>query len=461
MSVLSTRRFQVGATVWAAWFVNFIDRQKTNSLLPLIAASLALSAEQIGWVMFAYYIGFALTQPFAGVLCDRLGPKKTVAISTATFSIFTWTMALVDNGNDLLIRNFIFGIGIGFETAPVYRLIATWFPSRERARASGWVLTGIMVASVITPFIVVPIAQATGTWRWSFMAVSFLGIPMLWAVQRFLADRPELDSRVSRAELEHIFGAEELAKKKGHALDPSKVKSESELAPGERIVSLRTIFLNRSMVLGALATFLQYMAAYGVLTWLPTYGFTELKLPLLLAGTLSSFLAIGAFISYPLGGYLSDNLLKGLRTPLWMLGGVITASILLVVANLQPGVNLIIVYAVFALIGLVSFANLNGVLTSAYTSELLTPGAVGRASSIIVFASQIGSAAAQPLVAKLIIQTPQGPQYWPVFTFFAGCSLLAVLLIAGMVEPKVKRSYIGYLLSGRKEGTWSPQSKPA
>ncbi|MBI3979506.1 MAG: MFS transporter [Chloroflexi bacterium] len=456
--LLSQRRHQIAATVWCAWFVNLIDRNKTSVLLPLIAASLAMDNATTGWVMFAFFIGFAGAQPFAGFVTDRLGPRKTVTISVAAFSIFTWTMALVGDANELFIRNLLFGIGIGFETTPVYRLIATWFPSHQRGRASAVVFTGIAAGSILTPLIVVPIAQILGSWRWSFIAVSFLGIPMLWMVHRLVADRPELDKRVSRAELEFIFGAEELAKKKGHGLDPSRARSEAELAPGERMVPLRTIFLNRSILLGFGGAFIVQGASVGIQTWLPIYGVQQLKLPLLAAGGIASAAWAGALVGYLLSGWISDVLFRGLRTPLWVMGAFLAAAANFTLPMLQEGMPILAVYAVFALVAVLAvIANNNSTLGAAYISELLTPGAVGRGTSVIVMAAQLGSAVAQPVIAALIVTTQQGAQFAAVFQFMGAALFVAALLYLFMVEPKVKRSYLMYLLSGREEGKWSPQ----
>lgn len=457
MDFMHQHRHKVAATVWSAWAVNILDRYKTFALLPLIVASLAMTNQQTGWVMFAFFASFAVCQPVAGWLTDWLGPKKTLAISVASFSIFTWSMALVTNWEQLLYRNVLFGFGIGFETAAVYRLIPTWYPTHSRGRASAIASTGISFGAIFAPFIVVPVAQALGSWRWSFMLVSFLGLPVLWAIEHYISDRPERDPRVSKEELEYIFGAEELARKRAQVFDPTKARSEEELPPGERVVPLRKIFLSRSMVLASMATFLQYIIITGLSTWLPTYAVQQLKMPLLLAGTLLSLMAVGGGLGMLAGGYMSDRVLGTLRTPIWIICGIITAALLLIISQIQAGVSIVVLSIVFFGAGFFTTnASINGPLCGPYLAELLTPGAVGRASGAIVLCSQIGGAFSQLLIARLIIQTPQGTQYWPVFICFACIGIVGAVLTAAMVEPKVKRSYLMYLLSGRKEGTWQP-----
>ncbi len=457
--VFSQRRNQMLATAWSAWCVNYIDRTKTAALLPLIAASLSLSNADTGNVMFAFFITYALTQPFAGFFTDTIGAKKALAISVGAFSIFTWTMAMVQDGNELLIRNALFGIAQGFEVTAGSRLVATWFPTHIRGRAFAIHQTAYTIGPIIVPFIAVPIAQATGSWRWSFMVIAFFGLPVLAAIQRYIVDRPERDPRISDAELNYIFGEAEMAKKHGDVLDPTRAHSAAELPPGERVTPYREIFANRSVVLMFFAGFFCLLANWGLTTWLPTYGYTELKLPLLISGTLASTVYAGQFCGVLAGGWTSDTLLGLKRTPIWLIGGIVMACFILFATTFQPGVSLMIVFPTFFIIGFFASWTSTGQLFAPYLSELLTPGAVGRSLGFVVLGSMIGSAVAQPLTAMMIRQTPTGPSYTYAFAMFAAAGVLASICVSGMVEPKVKRPFIMYLLSGRKVGTWKPQAE--
>lgn len=457
---MTERRYQVLATAWLAWCVNYIDRTKTAALLPLIVASLGMTTQQTGWVLFAFFLGYACVQPFAGFLTDLVGPKKALAISVGAFSVFTWLMAMVHNWPELLVRNVLFGIAQGFEVTAGSRLIATWFPERVRGRAFGIHQTAYTIGPVIVPFIAVPIAQATGSWRWSFMAIAFFGLPVLAAIHRFIVDRPERDPRVNDAELTYIFGKEDLARKHGDVLDPARAHLTSELPPGERITSYREIFLNRSVALMFAAGFFGLVANWGLTSWLPTYGFRQLKLPLLIAATLASVQFLGQFFGVLSGGYLSDRVLGLKRTPIWLVGGLFMAAAMLWATTLKPGVPLLEVYLTFFIAGFFVSWTPSGQLFAPYLAELLTPGAVGRSLGVVVLGAMIGSAVAQPLTAALIIQGPQGPEFWRAFVAFAIAGVMCSVCVAGMIEPKVRRAYLGYLLSGGKVGSWRPQVEP-
>src|SRR5919198_1193768 len=444
---ISQRRYQVLGTAWLAWFVNYIDRTKTAALLPLIIASLAMTTQQTGWVLFAFFIGYAAVQPFAGFVTDLVGPKKALALSVGAFAIFTWTMALVGSWQDLLIRNALFGIAEGFEVTAGSRLSATWFPATARGRAFAFHQTAYTIGPILPPFIAVPIATATGSWRWSFMVIAFFGLPVLAAIDRFVVDRPERDSRVSQKELDYIFGHEEATKKKGTVLDPAKAHVAEELPPGERITPYREIFLNRSVFLMFCAGFFGLLAAWGLTTWLPTYGVQQLKLPLIVAGSLSSIVYAGSLVGVIAGGFLSDRVFGTKRTPIWLGGGLIMSAAILWATTFQPGAPLIEMYIAFFVAGLAASMSPTGQLFAPYLAELLTPGAVGRSLGVVVLGGMIGSAVAQPLVAALVIQTPAGPQFWPAFVMFAVCGVITSICVALMIEPRVHGTYVGYLLA--------------
>ncbi|MFZ0215805.1 MAG: MFS transporter [Candidatus Dormiibacterota bacterium] len=451
--LIRQRRYQMLGSAWSAWFVNYLDRTKTAALMPLIVVSLGMTTADVGWVNFGFFAGYACVQPFAGFLTDKIGPKKTLALSVAAFAIFTWTMALVGNWEDLLIRNVLFGISQGCDVTAGSRLVATWFPRKTRGRAFAVHQTAYTIAPVIIPFIAVPLAQGLGSWRWSFIIISLFGLPVLFLIDRFIGDRPERSRRVSERELVTIFGEDE-AKKEGQVLDPALAHSDAELPPGERVTPYREIFLNRSVALMFCAGFFTLLANWGLTTWLPLYGTTELHLPLLVAGSLASAAWGGQFFGVLSGGWLSDKVFGTKRTPIWLLGGLGMAVAVLWAATFQRGIPIIEAYVAFFCAGFCVSWTPVGQLFAPYLAELLTPGAVGRSLGVVVLGSMIGSAVAQPLTAALVRQTPSGPEYWPAFVMFAACGVIGSLCVAGMVEPRVRRSYLGYLLSGRKLGSW-------
>jgi sugar phosphate permease len=200
----------------------------------------------------------------------------------------------------------------------------------------------------------------------------------------------------------------------------------------------------------AMAGFFELLITWGLNSWLPLYGVQQLKLSLLLAGSLLSVFHMGELVGIISGGILSDKVFGAARTPIWLLGGITTSCVITWIATFRQGVPLGEVYVAFTLVGFFIAWTPIGQLFAPYLAELLTPGAVGRSLGAVMLGAFVGSALAQPLIARLIIQTPAGPQYWPVFVMFGVSGVLTSSCVAGMIEPRVGRTYLGYLLSGKK-----------
>ncbi|WP_028927266.1 MFS transporter [Pseudonocardia acaciae] len=443
------RRYQMLTTNWLTYFVNYLDRVKTSALLPLMAASLALNTAQLGWILFAFYLTYALSQPLAGYVTDVLGARRSLALSAAAFTTFTWTIAFTHTFTDLLVRNAIFGFTLGFEYTAASRLIAMWFPARTRGRAHAIHQTGNTAGAIIAPLVAVPLAEATGSWRWPFVIISFFGLPLLALIHRYVFDRPENSPRVSRAELVTIYGSGG-ADRVGTVTDPTRARSADELPPGERPISYRQALGNRNVALLASAMFFASFEVWGLSSWLPTYGVQQLGMPLFTAGAMASVFWAGTVLGTLAGGALSDTVFGLKRTPVWLLGGIVAAAAIVAAALLPRGVPAGVLFALLGIAGFFAMWSPLAVLTPAYVAELLTPGVVGRVAGATIFVASIGSAFAQPLAGMLVLHGPDGPQYWPVFLAFAGAAALSALCCFGLVEPSLRRTYLGHLLAGAR-----------
>ncbi len=93
------------------------------------------------------------------------------------------------------------GTRLGYFPASI-KTVAEWFPSKERALATGIFNAGTNIGAILTPLIVPWITIHWG-WRLAFVATGALGF--VWLVFWLLLYRPpESHPRLSKAELEYI-----------------------------------------------------------------------------------------------------------------------------------------------------------------------------------------------------------------------------------------------------------------
>jgi MFS family permease len=85
----------------------------------------------------AFLLGGAVGGIVFGMLADRWGRRRTMAITILMYSAFTGLTALVQNVEQLAALRFLVGMGVGGEWAVAAAVVAEVFPPRARPAASG------------------------------------------------------------------------------------------------------------------------------------------------------------------------------------------------------------------------------------------------------------------------------------------------------------------------------------
>lgn len=243
--------------------VAYMDRMKISYALPKIAADYGWTVQQTGkyggLLMSIFFVGYGLSNIFLSPLAERFGPRKSLLFIITCFSLICMLQAPVALiFTALVATRFCLGIAEGTHFPMMNALTKNWFPPFERSRANAIWLCGIQGSMVIAPLIVVPII-ALFTWRGMFVVLGLMGLvlvlPMVW---KTVYDTPREYPGISQEEIDFIETSLE-----------KDLPEEAGFWEGMRI------FLKEKRYwLCVLANTLNNIAAFGTLTWLPTY-FTE------------------------------------------------------------------------------------------------------------------------------------------------------------------------------------------
>jgi len=126
-----------------------------------------------GYVQAIFLFGWATGGLFFGVVGDRLGRTRTMAITVLMYAVFTGMSAMSTSVYDFAFYRFLTGLGIGGEFAAGASLIAEVFPEHARTTALGIMQAcsalGNMLAGVIG-LTVSSLVVDEGRWRWYFVA---------------------------------------------------------------------------------------------------------------------------------------------------------------------------------------------------------------------------------------------------------------------------------------------------
>jgi ACS family D-galactonate transporter-like MFS transporter len=308
--------------------LNYLDRTVLGIAAPSLTRDLGLSAAMMGVAFSAFSWSYALLQIPGGIFLDRFGTRTTYALALVGWSACTAAMGAVINLPQLVLTR----IGVGVFEAPCFpansRVLASWFPQHERARANAIYAVG-QYAGV--GFFSVPlflITQLFG-WRGLFLIVGVLGILFGWLWWRTYRD-PAQSTLVNEAEMRYI-----------EAGGGGEYRGQRLQFNWQQIGRL----LKYRQVLGAsIGQFGGNSTQVFFLTWFPTYLVTARGMTFINAGFYASLPYIAASVGVLSGGFVSDYLLKktgsaNLARKLPIITGLLLASTIILANYIPPERN--------------------------------------------------------------------------------------------------------------------------
>ncbi|MFY9351063.1 MAG: MFS transporter [Sphingobium sp.] len=289
-------RLGVLGLISVATLLNYMDRAVMGVAAPSLTAELAISPEMMGVIFSAFSWTYAAAQIPGGLILDRLGARITYAGSLILWSFFTLLHGMAAN----VAMLFGFRLALGVAEAPCYpcnsRILSSWFPQHERARANSVYAVGQYAGLAFFSPVLFWIVGSFG-WRALFLIAGALG--MLFGLVMYARYRDPGDSRrVNQAELDHIRAGG------GLTADGPAGKAAFSWSNVGKLLSQRQI-------LGAsIGQFCGNSTLVFFLTWFPTYLATERGMDWLKSGTFAVLPYIAASVGVLLGGQISDMLIR-------------------------------------------------------------------------------------------------------------------------------------------------------
>ena len=299
-------RFGIVAMLFTVTMVNYADRAVLAIAGPALSKDLGLSPVQMGLIFSAFGWSYVIGQIPGGWLLDRFGSKIVYFGSIFVWSVFTvlqggvWIVGTAAAVYALFSLRFL----VGLAEAPSFpangRIVAAWFPARERGTASAIFNSAQYFATVLFAPVMGFITVTFG-WPETFYFMGGLGILVSLVWLKVVYD-PRSHPRLSSAELNHIAAGGALVN-----LDaPAAVATEA----GAKWRDLAQLLRNRMMLGIFLGQFCINAITYFFITWFPVYLVQQRGMSILNAGIVASIPAICGFVGGVLGGVWSDWLLR-------------------------------------------------------------------------------------------------------------------------------------------------------
>lgn len=163
--------------------LSFIDRGVLGVLAPTILSETGMTAEDLGNVVFVFFVAYTIGNPIWGSLIDFVGLRRAMLAAVALWTVASAAHALMSGVLGFAIARALLGLGEGATFPGGVRTAVDSLPPETRARGIATSWSGGTVGAILTPLLMVPIAVTFG-WRSAFIVTGLMGLLwlVLWAI---------------------------------------------------------------------------------------------------------------------------------------------------------------------------------------------------------------------------------------------------------------------------------------
>lgn len=290
-ALTSRVRWRIFGLLFAFGFVAYLQQKSVTVAAARMMPELGLSQMQIGWVEWAFLLGYAAFQLPGGVIGQYFGARWTfVVIGLLAFlaTVLTPLAPLAFAGTALFVAFLGLQLLLGLAQGPVFPVssgvMEAWFRPEQWALVQGLQSMGLQFGAALTPPLIASIMDSYGWQRallWPALPVLALIAVWAWYGRNNPAQHPAVTP-------------EELAE-----LDQQSAEQDRTTISWERLAHL---LANRSILLLTLSyTFMNYVF-YLIANWCFLYLIQERHFGILEGGWLAALPPLAAALGAGAGG---------------------------------------------------------------------------------------------------------------------------------------------------------------
>jgi MFS transporter, OPA family, glycerol-3-phosphate transporter len=178
---LESARVRTLFVLWATYGSFYLCRSNVGPAVPAIRQSLGFGAIEIGFILGALKLGYAVGQFFNGQLTERFGARRILGIGMLGSAVVTALFVLAPSVPGLpavyamSALAFVNGWFQAGGWPPTVKIAARWFPLEQRGRTMGILGTSYTLGSAVAFFVVGGLLDAAhGAWRVAFLVPAVL-----------------------------------------------------------------------------------------------------------------------------------------------------------------------------------------------------------------------------------------------------------------------------------------------
>jgi ACS family hexuronate transporter-like MFS transporter len=409
-------RWVVLTLLFVATTILYIDRSALGIMAPLLQTRIGWNEEQYGLINSSFMIAYAICFLVMGPIIDRIGTKMGYILSIGIWSLAALGQIIARSWIGFALARFNLAIGQSGNFPAAIKVVAEWFPKKERALAVGIFNGGSNAGTMLAPLVIPALVLSTGSWKTGFLWTFPISLAWIIIWIRYFK-RPELHPKVSQSELEYI-------------------NSDNEKEAGNGKVSWKQILPYRETWAIAVGKFMADPIWWFYLFWgakflNEKYGvdLKDIGLPFFAIYLISW--AIGIFL-----GWLSSRFLKmGFGINKGRKSGLLVCGLFALPVALVPHID-----SLWIAVGLIALAAGGHCGWSANIFSLMSDVFPKKATATVAGIGGFSGAAGGALVAYGVGKILQniGVDGYSIPFAVAGSGYLLALLIIHLLVPKIR-----------------------
>lgn len=186
--------------------LNYLTRGTLSVAAPTMMEELHITEQQYSWIVGFFQAGIMM-QPVVGYILDSIGLKIGLAMFASGWAVFTMAHGLGNSWQSFAVLRGLLGFAEGTTHTAGMKVVAEWFPAKERGFASGIYNIGAAVGAAVAPPLVA-IAIYFYDWRAAFVIIG--AIAFIWvAIWLRFYNAPSQSRLLSPSEREYIESGQE------------------------------------------------------------------------------------------------------------------------------------------------------------------------------------------------------------------------------------------------------------
>jgi len=207
VSIIPGLRWWIIGLIFAVTCINYINRSSIGLLYTQFGGELHISTVQYGWVGAILLLAYAVSQLVSGRLYDCFGARAGFTLSVVVWCVAAMAHSLIMGFVGFASCSFLLGLGEAGNWPGAAKVVAEWFPQKERALGMAIFAGGASTGGVVAPLLIASLIDPLVGWRLTFLITG--GIGLFWLIAWLYLYHPlARHPRVSQAERGYILAGQ-------------------------------------------------------------------------------------------------------------------------------------------------------------------------------------------------------------------------------------------------------------